>query len=164
MEVVGRRPGVVIVLAASIMRQELPAKTSLVIKRWVCREKSGPASAGRLPGYIPAAFGIAVSDVTAEEADVVDVTVSSRAMPRWASLAGLVYVVLFVIGSLLMFDGPSGDDPPAKFKAFYGDAGHRDRINVGWVLAGLGRSRSCGSSALFGSTCGRSMPVAFGRA
>jgi len=69
---------------------------------------------------------------------VVDVTVSSRAMPRWASLAGLVYVVLFVIGSLLMFDGPSGDDPPAKFKAFYGDAGHRDRINVGWVLAGLG--------------------------
>ena len=69
---------------------------------------------------------------------MVDVTVSSRAMPRWASLAGLVYVVLFVIGSLLMFDGPSGDDPPAKFKAFYGDAGHRDRINVGWVLAGLG--------------------------
>jgi hypothetical protein len=69
---------------------------------------------------------------------VVEVTVSTRAMPRWASLAGLVYVVLFVIGSVLMFDGPSGDDPPAKVKAFYGDAGHRDRINVGWILAGLG--------------------------
>lgn len=69
---------------------------------------------------------------------MVEVTVSTRAMPRWASLAGLVYVVLFVIGSVLMFDGPSGDDPPAKFKAFYGDAGHRDRINVGWILAGLG--------------------------
>jgi hypothetical protein len=58
---------------------------------------------------------------------------------RWAALGGVVYVVLFVVGNLLMFAGtPSGDDAPAKVRAFYSDSGHRDRIGIGWVVAGLG--------------------------
>jgi hypothetical protein len=56
----------------------------------------------------------------------------------WSSLSGVLFVVLFVIGSALMFDGPSGDESPAKFASFYGDSGHRDKINIGWILAGLG--------------------------
>jgi hypothetical protein len=63
---------------------------------------------------------------------------TSRALRQWGSLGGLAFVVLFVIGSALIFDGPSGDEPPAKWIAFYGDSGHRDRINIGWILAGLG--------------------------
>jgi hypothetical protein len=57
---------------------------------------------------------------------------------EWGSLGGLAFVVLFVIGSALIFDGPEGDESPAKYVAFYGDSGHRDKINIGWALAGLG--------------------------
>jgi hypothetical protein len=58
---------------------------------------------------------------------------------QWAALGGVVYVVLFVIGNILIFSGtPSGDDPPAKFRSYFSDSGHRDRIGFGWVLAGLG--------------------------
>jgi len=63
---------------------------------------------------------------------------NSRAWRMWGSLSGLAFVVLFVIGSALIFDGPNGDEPPAKYVAFYGDSGHRDKINLGWILAGLG--------------------------
>ena len=63
---------------------------------------------------------------------------SSRVLRTWASLGGLAFVVLFVIGSILIFDGPNGDEPPAKYLDFYGDGGNRDKINIGWVLAGLG--------------------------
>jgi hypothetical protein len=63
---------------------------------------------------------------------------NSRALRAWGSLGGLAFAVLFVIGSALIFDGPNGDEPPAKFVAFYGDSGHRDKINIGWILAGLG--------------------------
>jgi hypothetical protein len=58
---------------------------------------------------------------------------------RWAALGGLVYVVLFVIGTILLFDGaPSGDSAPAKVIRWYSDSGHRNRIHVGWLLIGLG--------------------------
>lgn len=63
---------------------------------------------------------------------------NGRALRAWGSLGGLAFVVLFVVGSALIFDGPNGDEPPAKFVAFYGDSGHRDKIDVGWILAGLG--------------------------
>lgn len=56
----------------------------------------------------------------------------------WGALGGLAFVVLFVIGSALIFDGPNGNESPAKYAAFYGDGGHRDKINIGWILAGLG--------------------------
>lgn len=64
---------------------------------------------------------------------------TSRALRSWGSLSGLAFVVLFVLGSILIFDGPSGEnDSPAKYTAFYGDNGHRDKISIGWILAGLG--------------------------
>ena len=63
---------------------------------------------------------------------------SSRALRVWGSLGGLAFVGLFVIGSALIFDGPNGDEPPAKYIDFYGDGGNRDKINFGWILAGLG--------------------------
>ncbi len=57
---------------------------------------------------------------------------------RWAALSGAVYVVLFVIGTICLFSGaPSGDDAPSKFRAWFGDSGHRDRLHVGWVLIGF---------------------------
>jgi hypothetical protein len=63
----------------------------------------------------------------------------TRSIARWTALAGAAYVVLFVVGVILLFSGsPSGDDPPAKVIQWYSDSGHRDRINVGWILAGLG--------------------------
>ncbi|HET7129096.1 MAG TPA: hypothetical protein VFJ93_08495 [Gaiellaceae bacterium] len=62
----------------------------------------------------------------------------SRALRAWGALGGVAFVVLFVIGSALIFDGPNGSETPAKFASFYGDSGNRDKINIGWILAGLG--------------------------
>ena len=48
-------------------------------------------------------------------------------------------MVLFVVGVIVLFSGaPAGDDPPAKVIQWYSDSGHRDRVNIGWLLAGLG--------------------------
>lgn len=63
---------------------------------------------------------------------------SSRALRVWGSLGGLAFVVLFVLGSALIFDGPNGDEAPAKYVDFFGDSGNRDKIDIGWILAGLG--------------------------
>jgi hypothetical protein len=62
-----------------------------------------------------------------------------RGIQRWAGLGGILYVALFIGGSVLTFiNAPTGDDPPAKYVSFYGDSGHRDRISVGWLLVVLG--------------------------
>jgi hypothetical protein len=69
----------------------------------------------------------------------VAVTRSSTGLARWAALGGILYVVLFVIGNILLFDGePGSDASPAKVIAYYSDSGHRDKIMIGWLLAGLG--------------------------
>ena len=61
-----------------------------------------------------------------------------RSVARWAALGGLVYAVLFVIGTIVFFSGaPSGDSAPAKVIQWYSDSGHRDRIHFGWILIGL---------------------------
>jgi hypothetical protein len=61
-----------------------------------------------------------------------------RSVARWAALGGVLYVVLFVIGTILLFSGaPSGDSAPAKVIQWYADSGHRNRINVAWILLGL---------------------------
>jgi hypothetical protein len=40
---------------------------------------------------------------------------------------------------LLIYNGtPDSSSAPGKIIAYYSDSGHRDRINIGWVLAGLG--------------------------
>jgi hypothetical protein len=62
-----------------------------------------------------------------------------RGIARWSVLGGAVYVVLFVVGIIVLFSGAAGgDDPPAKVIRWYSDSGHRDRVNVGWLIAGLG--------------------------
>jgi hypothetical protein len=64
---------------------------------------------------------------------------SSAGLARWGALGGILYVVLFIIGTILLFAGePSSDAPPAKVIAYYSDSGHRDRISIGWIVAGLG--------------------------
>ena len=64
---------------------------------------------------------------------------TTRGLERWAALGGVLYVVLFVIGTILAVgDEPAGDAPPSKVVSWYADSGHRDRISIGWVLIGLG--------------------------
>ena len=61
-----------------------------------------------------------------------------RSVARWAVLGGVLYVILFVIGTIVTFSGaPSGDAAPAKVIQWYSDSGHRDRIHIGWILIGL---------------------------
>jgi hypothetical protein len=55
----------------------------------------------------------------------------------WSSLSGLVFVVLAVVGSALLFDGPS-DSSPAKMTSWYTSSSNRAHVNIGWVLTGLG--------------------------
>jgi hypothetical protein len=63
----------------------------------------------------------------------------SPALARWAALGGILYVVLFIIGTILLYSGaPDSGSAPSKIIAYYGDSGHRDKIGIGWVLAGLG--------------------------
>ena len=64
---------------------------------------------------------------------------STAGIQRWAALAGVVYVALFVIGVILIYNGtPDSSSAPAKIIAYYSDSGHRNRMNIGWLLAGLG--------------------------
>ncbi len=64
---------------------------------------------------------------------------ASSGLARWATLGGVVYVVLFAIGVILIYSGPpSSDASPARVIAYYSDSGHRDKINIGWVVACLG--------------------------
>jgi hypothetical protein len=64
--------------------------------------------------------------------------VRPRSFERWAALGGVLYVVLFVVGTIVFFDGTAGgDDAPAKVIRYYSDSGHRDKINIGWILIGL---------------------------
>jgi hypothetical protein len=64
---------------------------------------------------------------------------SSAGLARWASLGGILYVVLFVIGVIVMFDGePDGDASPARVIAYYSKSSHRDKISIGWIITGLG--------------------------
>jgi hypothetical protein len=55
----------------------------------------------------------------------------------WSSLSGLVFVVLAIVGTALLVDGPS-DESPAKMAAYYGKGSNRTHMHIGWVLAGLG--------------------------
>jgi hypothetical protein len=64
---------------------------------------------------------------------------SNAGLARWAALAGVAYVVLFVIGVILLFgNSPDSSSAPAKIIAYFSDSGHRNRVNIGWLLAGLG--------------------------
>jgi hypothetical protein len=72
------------------------------------------------------------------EAAAVPAVRARTGLARWSFLAGALYVVLFVIGTILIYgDQPDISGPPAKIAAYYSDSGHRDRIMIGWVLIGL---------------------------
>jgi len=62
---------------------------------------------------------------------------ASRGLRLWSSLSGLVFVVLAVVGSALLFDGPT-DESPAKMASWYGSSSNRAHLNIGWILTGLG--------------------------
>jgi hypothetical protein len=62
-----------------------------------------------------------------------------RGLMQWAGLAGVLYVLLFIGGSILLFGGePGSDAAPAKVIDYYKDSGHRDKIGIGWALVALG--------------------------
>ena len=64
---------------------------------------------------------------------------SDAGIQRWAALAGAAYVVLFLVGVILTYSGAVDTSAaPAKVIAYYSDSGHRDRVNFGWLIAGLG--------------------------
>lgn len=59
-------------------------------------------------------------------------------LARFAFLGGVLYVVLFVIGTILLYGGsPDTSSAPAKLIAYYSDSGHRNKIMFGWLLIGL---------------------------
>jgi hypothetical protein len=55
----------------------------------------------------------------------------------WSSLGGVAFTVLAVVGAIFLYDGPQSSSP-AKMAAWYTSSGNRTRINIGWVLLGLG--------------------------
>jgi hypothetical protein len=61
---------------------------------------------------------------------------ASRGLRLWSSLSGLIFVVLAVVGTALLVDGPS-DSSPAKMASYYGSSSNRLHINIGWILTGL---------------------------
>jgi hypothetical protein len=64
-----------------------------------------------------------------------------RSIPllRWSGLGGILYVVLFVIGTVLAQHGqPDSDAPPATVIKYFSSGSHRDRIALGWFLVVLG--------------------------
>jgi hypothetical protein len=52
---------------------------------------------------------------------------------RWGPIAGIVFVVLFVVG-LSLYDLPSSDDSVAKITSYYNDGGNRAQIIVASYL------------------------------
>jgi hypothetical protein len=59
-----------------------------------------------------------------------------RDIERWALLGGVVFPILYVIGTILLLGG-SPDSGSLKFATYFADAGHRDRVHFGWIISGL---------------------------
>lgn len=64
--------------------------------------------------------------------------VGRRGIANWAGLGGIVYVVLFIVGGILAFDGQPENAPPAEVIEYFKDSGHRDKIAIGWAIITLG--------------------------
>jgi uncharacterized membrane protein YhaH (DUF805 family) len=61
------------------------------------------------------------------------------ALERWSALGGAVYVVLFIVGAWFSFSGqPDTSKSQDKVIAYWKDGGHRDKVNIGWILVALG--------------------------
>ena len=64
---------------------------------------------------------------------------TTSGLQRWSLLGGALYVVLFVIGTILSFDGqPDTSSSPDKIRAYWSVGSHRDKVNIGWLLVGVG--------------------------
>jgi hypothetical protein len=64
---------------------------------------------------------------------------STSALQRWSLLGGALYVVLFILGTILAFgDQPDTSSSPDKVRAYWSVASHRAKVNVGWLLVGIG--------------------------
>ena len=62
-----------------------------------------------------------------------------RSLEQWAGLAGVLYVVLYVVGIILAEGGqPDTGSAPARLRSYWADSGHRDRVSAGWALTVLG--------------------------
>ena len=48
---------------------------------------------------------------------------------QWGPIAGIVYVVLFVVGGFLI-NTPDSDEPLSKFQSFYDDGGNRAQVII----------------------------------
>ena len=78
-----------------------------------------------------------------QNAPPVATAASTRARPaaflRWAGLGGIVYVVLFVVGLIVMMKGlPDSSAPPDEVRRYYADGGNRDHIHIGFLLILIG--------------------------
>ena len=63
----------------------------------------------------------------------------TNGLARWGALGGILYVVLFIVGTVLLYsDSPDSSSAPAKIVAYYSDSGNRDKLAAGWVVGGLG--------------------------
>ena len=60
------------------------------------------------------------------------------AFERWAGFGAIVYVALFIVGTILIGDGPGVDASPAEFVTYYGDGDNRTKAGVGWLLGMFG--------------------------
>ena len=70
---------------------------------------------------------------------------SSAGLARWAALGGILYVVLFIVGTILMFSGePDSDASPATY------AGKRRMDRSTWSSTAI-------AGAAPGSICGQQM-------
>jgi hypothetical protein len=64
---------------------------------------------------------------------------TNRGIARWAGLGGVLYVILFVVGILIVSSGqPDGDATPTKVIAYYSKGSHRDKIHIGTLLIIIG--------------------------
>ena len=60
-------------------------------------------------------------------------------LERICLLGGAAFVVLFVVGSIFMFGGqPDTSKNQQKVLDYWADSGNRDKLSIGWVIAGLG--------------------------
>src|SRR5262245_57743115 len=69
-------------------------------------------------------------------------TPCSRAswLERWAPIAGIAFVVLMVVGSMLIGDVPAPDAPAREIAAYLADGANHTRNIVGlylWVIGAL---------------------------
>ena len=61
--------------------------------------------------------------------------IRDRRWAQWAPVSGILFVVLFVVGVMLL-NLPDSDDPLTKFKSFYDDSGNRTQLIIaGYLLA-----------------------------